>query len=375
MYKIQKYISTTVSVFVFSAWSVLGRPALKANESNSVAYNEVGFQGKLTKVQLWSRALDVTSEIQKQVRDCRSEPVLYRNLILNWAGYEESTGGVERSVPSSCGRKKCKSGYVGAQCKQLEHDKEPPKVEHCPDDLWIIARNGSSIVNWDEPHFSDNVGVTKIIERNGRRSGQSFLWGSYDITYIAYDAAGNTADCSFKVTLSSDFCPPLADPIGGSQNCKDWGAGGQFKVCAISCNPGMKFSEKVPEFYTCGAEGFWRPTEDPSTPLVYPSCSPARPAQRIFRIQMLFPSDVLCNEAGQGVLRQKVKNAVNSLNRDWNFCSYSNEGSRECKELQINVKCDKYRHSNDIVKRQAVNPPTKQDTSTYVLDAQIPIIG
>lgn len=43
---------------------------------------------------------------------------------------------------------------------------------------------------------------------------------------------------------------------------------------------------------------------------------------------MLFPSDVLCNEAGQGVLRQRVKNAVNSLNRDWNFCSYSTEGSR-----------------------------------------------
>lgn len=41
---------------------------------------------------------------------------------------------------------------------------------------------------------------------------------------------------------------------------------------------------------------------------------------------MQFPSSVLCNGAGQGVLRQKVRNAVNSLNRDWNFCSYSVEG-------------------------------------------------
>lgn len=55
---------------------------------------------------------------------------------------------------------------------------------------------------------------------------------------------------------------------------------------------------------------------------------------------MLFPSSVLCNEAGQGVLRQKVKMAVNSLNKDWNFCSYSVEGSKECKDLVINVKCD-----------------------------------
>lgn len=41
---------------------------------------------------------------------------------------------------------------------------------------------------------------------------------------------------------------------------------------------------------------------------------------------MLFPSSVLCNEAGQGVLRQKVRNAVNQLNRDWNFCSYFADG-------------------------------------------------
>ena len=61
--------------------------------------------------------------------------------------------------------------------------------------------------------------------------------------------------------------------MGGVQVCKDWGAGGQFKVCEITCNPGLRFSEEVPEFYTCGAEGFWRPTRDPSMPLIYPSCS------------------------------------------------------------------------------------------------------
>lgn len=310
----------------------------------------------------------MTSEIQKQVRDCRSEPVLYKGLILNWAGYEITSGGVERSVPSSCGIKKCPSGYSGQQCKQLESDKEPPKVEYCPGDLWIIARNGSSVVNWDEPHFSDNVAVTKVIEKNGHRRGQTLLWGTYDITYIASDAAGNTATCGFKVSLLSEFCPPLADPIGGSQACKDWGAGGQFKVCEIACQPGMRFSEPVPDFYTCGAEGFWRPTTDPSKPLVYPSCSPSKPAQRVFKIQMLFPSDVLCNEAGQGVLRNRVKAAVNSLNRDWNFCSYSAEGSRECKEIQINIKCDHYRGNNRI-KRQSRDP----ERSVYNLETSIPV--
>lgn len=259
---------------LFSAWAVLGRPQPETHLSTGVAtYNEIGFQGKITKVQIWSRALDVTSEIQKQVRDCRSEPVLYRGLILNWAGYELTSGGVERSVPSSCGQKKCPAGHSGNQCKQIDMDKEPPKVEHCPGDLWVIARNGSAIVTWDEPHFSDNVAVSKIVERNGHRSGQTLLWGTYDITYIASDAAGNSATCNFKVSLLPEFCPPLSDPLGGSQVCKDWGAGGQFKVCEIACNSGLRFSEYVPEFYTCGAEGFWRPTVDPAQALVYPSCS------------------------------------------------------------------------------------------------------
>lgn len=79
----------------------------------------------------------------------------------------------------------------------------PPKVEHCPGDLWVIAKNGSAIVNWDEPHFSDNVGVVKVVERNNHRPGQTLLWGIYQIAYVAYDAVGNTATCSFKVSLLS----------------------------------------------------------------------------------------------------------------------------------------------------------------------------
>lgn len=258
-----------------SVWAVLGKPQPEQLSLPSVSYTEAGFQGRITKAQIWLRALDVTSEIQKQVRDCRSEPILYRDLILNWAGYDITSGGVERIVPSTCGQKKCASSHNGAQCSQIDVDKEPPHVQHCPGDIWVISRNGSARVEWDEPVFVDNVGITKLIERSGHRSGQTLLWGAYEITYIASDAAGNTASCSFKVSVLSEFCPTLPDPVGGTQVCKDWGAGGQFKVCEISCHSGLRFSENVPEFYTCGAEGFWRPTPtpNPAQPLVYPSCS------------------------------------------------------------------------------------------------------
>ncbi|KAJ8875851.1 hypothetical protein PR048_023754 [Dryococelus australis] len=339
-----------------------------------------------------------------QVRDCRTEPVLFRGLTLTWAGYDDTVGGVERVVPSHCGQRICPPGYGGARCQQLQVDKVPPQVEHCPGDLWVIAKNGSATVSWDEPHFADNVGVVKIEERSGHRPGQTLLWGSYNIAYVAFDQAENTATCSFK------FCPELADPIGGTQMCKDWGSGGQFKVCEIACNPGMKFSQPIPKFYTCGAEGFWRPTTDPKMPMAYPACSgisnaissiflvihlvliriyvyihenvllwkknkesqlilhghvaASKPAQRVFRINMMFPTSVLCNSAGQGVLRQKVRTAVNSINRDWNFCSYSVEGTRECKDLNIEVKCDH--------KSRPTRSTDEDAGGSYVIQASFP---
>lgn len=96
-------------------------------------------------------------------------------------------------------------------------------------------------------------------------------------------------------------------------------------------------------------------------------CLASKPAQRVFKISMLFPTSVLCNEAGQGVLRQKVRNAVNALNRDWNFCSFAVEGTRECKELNIDVKCE---HRTNRVTRQTND---EEDGGTYVIDVNVPV--
>jgi hypothetical protein len=72
-------------------------------------------------------------------------------------------------------------------------------VDSCPGDLWVVARNGSAAVTWDEPRFSDNEAVARVVQSDGHRSGQTLLWGDYTIAYVAYDAAGNAATCAFKV--------------------------------------------------------------------------------------------------------------------------------------------------------------------------------
>lgn len=77
----------------------------------------------------------------------------------------------------------------------------PPKVEHCPGDLWVIAKNGTAVVTWDEPQFSDNIGITRVEEKSGHRPGQTLLWGTYHIAYVAFDQSGNSATCAFKVYI------------------------------------------------------------------------------------------------------------------------------------------------------------------------------
>ncbi|XP_063614589.1 sushi, von Willebrand factor type A, EGF and pentraxin domain-containing protein 1-like isoform X2 [Penaeus indicus] len=337
------------------AWVTLG-----SVESEFAGYtNERGFHGRVARLNAWNRALDFRTEIPKMVRSCMNSPVIFDGLLLRWTGYENVKGNVERVGPSTCGQYVCRPGYTG-DCSVLERDKTPPRVNHCPGDMWVITRNGSEVVTWDEPVFSDNIGVTQIFDKSGYSSGQAFTWGTYDIARVAYDAAGNSATCAFNIYVLEDFCPKLDDPVGGIQRCADWGPGGRFKVCKIECNDGLKFSQEVPDFYTCGAEGFWRPTPEPTFPLVYPACAPASPAQRVFKINMQFPSSVICNAAGQNVLSEKISLALNKLNSNWNICTDTDTSTGGCSGLNVAVDCSRRsrlaREAVDVRARRQASP-------------------
>ncbi|CAG7724478.1 unnamed protein product [Allacma fusca] len=320
-------------------WISLGAPATESGR----APQDTGFIGALSRVQLWNRPLDISKEIQKQVRGCRTEPVIYQSLIVPWNGYDRISGGVERVVPSTCGDRVCPPGMSGSRCDVMTADKIPPQLTHCPGSMWVITKNGSATVTWDEPVFSDNIGVVRVEEKQGFRPGQTLLWGNYDIAYVAYDQAGNNALCKFKVYVLAEFCPALPDPDGGNQQCSGWGPGGHFKACEINCNggSGLKFSQSVPKFYACGAEGFWHPTPDMEKPLAYPSCTTSRPAQRVFKVKLQFPSSGLCNEAGQGVLKERIKIAITKLNQDWRFCATKSKDGGDCQDLNIGVNCNR----------------------------------
>ena len=98
-------------------------------------------------------------------------PVMFDGLLLRWAGYDKVEGNVERISPSNCGQHICPPGYSG-DCTVLQKDKTPPRVDHCPGNIWVITKNGSAIVNWDAPHFTDNVGIERTVQKSGYFPGQ-----------------------------------------------------------------------------------------------------------------------------------------------------------------------------------------------------------
>lgn len=251
-------------------WMSLGAPV---DVEDMRVKAESGFHGRLSRVNVWERTLDFSQEIPGQFRSCQNSPVLFHGLQLRWANYDKIVGTVERQVPGHCGEQSCTT-TVTEECIAKGGDKVPPKVVYCPPDMWVVTPNESIALQWEEPEFSDETGIKpEVTELNSIRSGHTFTKGIFDLSYVAKDTYGNQAQCDFRIHVLSDFCPLPTAPVGGYRQCSDWGPGSRFKVCSIGCEDGLEFSEHVPQFYVCGAEGFWRPNDRPELPFTFPACA------------------------------------------------------------------------------------------------------
>ncbi|XP_035914416.1 uncharacterized protein LOC118513121 isoform X2 [Anopheles stephensi] len=78
----------------------------------------------------------------------------------------------------------------------------PPRVDFCPDtQVYTIERRHQSVkATWEEPVFSDNVGVVTITKSNS--PGTDFGAGSHLITYEAHDDAEWKSKCVFKIVVN-----------------------------------------------------------------------------------------------------------------------------------------------------------------------------
>ena len=78
-------------------------------------------------------------------------------------------------------------------------DKIPPTVVSCPNTTKIVTPQRISQVFFTEPVFTDNKQVAVV--QKSHRPGMFMAWGDYVVTYLALDAFGNSASCTFDLNV------------------------------------------------------------------------------------------------------------------------------------------------------------------------------
>ncbi|MFZ1515029.1 MAG: HYR domain-containing protein [Saprospiraceae bacterium] len=108
------------------------------------------------------------------------------------------------------------AGGVKASCTftVTVNDNELPQIT-CPANIVVSNTVGqcAAVVNYTAPVGTDNCAGANTIQTAGLASGASFPVGVTTNTFKVTDAMGNTATCSFTVTVNDTELPAISCPI------------------------------------------------------------------------------------------------------------------------------------------------------------------
>ncbi|MDT0676712.1 Ig-like domain-containing protein [Autumnicola musiva] len=137
-------------------------------------------------------------------------------------------------------------------------DDKDPEIE-CAEDKEFTIDFGETgrIVDYDEPTFNDNCQNSSIVQTEGPASGEVFSVGNTDVTYEVTDASGNTARCTFTVTITENIdleapvinCP---EDIIENSNPGICGAPVTYELPEISDNSGEDLTPVLTSGYASG---------------------------------------------------------------------------------------------------------------------------
>jgi subtilisin-like proprotein convertase family protein len=91
-------------------------------------------------------------------------------------------------------------------------DNTPPTIAGCPSDITVTTGPGrltcDQVATWTPPTATDNC--PGVVLTSDHTPGDIFPVGTTTVTYTAKDVAGNTSQCSFKITVVDTTPPAIA---------------------------------------------------------------------------------------------------------------------------------------------------------------------
>lgn len=92
-------------------------------------------------------------------------------------------------------------------------DMEAPSIT-CPSNITVANDAGQcgAVVSYSTPSGADNCASPTVTQVAGLASGSLFPLGTTTVTYAVTDGAGNTANCSFTVTVDDQEAPVMNCP-------------------------------------------------------------------------------------------------------------------------------------------------------------------
>ena len=138
-----------------------------------------------------------------------------------WTGSGSQTTSTATGLPSGTYTVTVTSGPCIATCSTIIStmpDAIPPSIS-CPANISVTndAGNCSAVVTYTAPVGTDNCPGATTTRIAGLASGSAFPVGTTTITHQVTDASGNTATCSFTITVNDTEAPTIACPSNISQ--------------------------------------------------------------------------------------------------------------------------------------------------------------
>eukprot|EP00062_Callorhinchus_milii_P005952 gi/632945941/ref/XP_007888310.1/ PREDICTED: uncharacterized protein LOC103176520 [Callorhinchus milii] len=264
--------------------------------------------------------------------------------------------------PDICGKYNLSDLSVQCGPGNIQRDIEAPLVVACPQNIRIQTSKGNSywnelpVVSWKEPVFEDNSKGSVTVLKGGSdiNNGDRLPYGDYSMVYTATDPAGNTAKCSFEISVKPFPCAKEL-PANGAIVCGYPTVEGidlRTMDCVVLCADQYQFSSKPYPIYACSEEGVWWPFTSTRVPIgphflnLNQTCSDSATVKDTEAVPGIFYYNGLCQERK---VQEELTGRLESFQRStsaYQYCEINKGGI--CVWVVLLLMCNRWRWCNTL---------------------------